>query len=94
MTDDAADRTAAQHPLPLPDSPTESPEAPTPDPALTRAWQRTIAALPQSQRAWLRASQPLTVHGSTLIVAVTDEFTRSQLETRLRSRLDPETRAG
>jgi chromosomal replication initiator protein len=76
VTDDAAD----QNTEPLPDSV----EQPTSDQALTRAWQRTISALPQSQRAWLRASQPLTLHGSTLIVAVTDEFTRSQLEMRMR----------
>ena len=29
------------------------------DPALMRAWQRTISDLAPSQRAWLRASRPL-----------------------------------
>jgi chromosomal replication initiator protein len=51
-------------------------------------WVRLIDGLPPSQRAWLAASQPLTLHGNTMIVAVKDEFTRGQLETRLRPRLE------
>jgi chromosomal replication initiator protein DnaA len=51
-------------------------------------WQRLVEDLPASQRAWLTASRPVTLHGSTAIVAVPDDFTRSQLETRLRPRLE------
>ncbi len=58
------------------------------DPALTRAWQRTISDLAPHQRAWLRASRPITVHGSTLIVSVGDSFTRTQLESRLRPEVE------
>jgi len=58
------------------------------DPALMRAWQRTISDLAPSQRAWLRASRPLTLHGSTLIVTVADSFTRTQLESRLRGEVE------
>ncbi|MDQ3326568.1 MAG: chromosomal replication initiation protein DnaA, partial [Actinomycetota bacterium] len=58
------------------------------DPALIRAWQRTISDLAPSQRAWLRASRPLTMHGSTLIVTVGDNFTRTQLESRLRPEVE------
>ena len=47
-----------------------------------------ISALPANQRAWLHASRPLTLHGSTLIVAVAAEFTRDQLETRLRDQVE------
>ncbi|HKE70513.1 MAG TPA: chromosomal replication initiator protein DnaA [Nocardioidaceae bacterium] len=47
-----------------------------------------INDLPSSQRAWISASQPVTLHGNTVIVAVKDDFTRGQLETRLRSRLE------
>ncbi len=61
---------------------------PTGDPALMRAWQRTISDLAPSQRAWLRASRPLTLHGSTLIVTVGDNFTRTQLESRLRPEVE------
>ncbi|MDQ4007667.1 MAG: chromosomal replication initiator protein DnaA [Actinomycetota bacterium] len=51
-------------------------------------WQQLIEDLPASQRAWLTASKPVTVHESTVIVAVPDDFTRSQLESRLRPRLE------
>ena len=55
---------------------------------LVRAWTQLIDDLPASQRAWLITSQPVTVHESTAIVAVPDEFTRSQIETRLRPSLE------
>jgi chromosomal replication initiator protein len=55
---------------------------------LARSWQVLIDDLPSNQRAWLSASQPVTLHGNTVIVAVKDDFTRGQLETRLRPRLE------
>jgi chromosomal replication initiator protein len=55
---------------------------------LAPLWARLIESLPASQRPWLAASQPLTLHGNTMIVAVKDEFTRGQIETRLRPRLE------
>jgi chromosomal replication initiator protein len=55
---------------------------------LTSSWQVLINDLPSSQRAWISASQPVTLHGNTVIVAVKDDFTRGQLETRLRPRLE------
>ncbi|MPZ61161.1 MAG: chromosomal replication initiator protein DnaA [Propionibacteriales bacterium] len=51
-------------------------------------WERLIDELPASQRAWLTASEPVTLHENTAIVAVPDDFTRGQLETRLRPRLE------
>jgi chromosomal replication initiator protein len=55
---------------------------------LEKAWTELVDDLPASHRAWLSASQPVTLHENTAIVAVADDFTRSQLETRLRSRLE------
>jgi chromosomal replication initiator protein len=55
---------------------------------LEKAWTELVDDLPASHRAWLSASQPVTLHESTAIVAVADDFTRSQLETRLRDRLE------
>jgi chromosomal replication initiator protein len=55
---------------------------------LVRAWTQLIDDLPASHRAWLTASQPITLHENTAIVAVPDDFTRTQLETRLRPRLE------
>ncbi|MGH3470854.1 MAG: chromosomal replication initiator protein DnaA [Nocardioidaceae bacterium] len=57
---------------------------------LERVWTHIVDNLPTSNRAWLRTSQPVTLHESTAIVAVADDFTRSQLETRLRPRLEDE----
>jgi chromosomal replication initiator protein len=55
---------------------------------LAAVWTSLVDDLPASHRAWLAASQPVTLHESTAIVAVPDEFTRGQLENRLRSRLE------
>ncbi len=55
---------------------------------LASAWTQLVDDLPASHRAWLSASQPVTLHENTAIVAVPDEFTRSQLENRLRPRLE------
>jgi chromosomal replication initiator protein len=63
-------------------------ETETGDDSLGPMWSRLIDGLPASQRAWLTASHPLTLHGNTMIVAVKDDFTRGQLETRLRPRLE------
>ncbi|HEY0891342.1 MAG TPA: chromosomal replication initiator protein DnaA [Nocardioides sp.] len=55
---------------------------------LDQAWHTVIAELPPNQKAWLRASEPVTLHGNTAIVAVPNDFTRNQLEGRLRDRLE------
>src|SRR3954447_4052368 len=55
---------------------------------LVRAWTQLLDELTTSQRAWVTASQPVTIHENTAIVAVPDDFTRSQLESRLRPRLE------
>jgi chromosomal replication initiator protein len=40
------------------------------------------------QRAWLRTSQPVTVHENTAILSVPNEFTRGQLEGKLRAQIE------
>ena len=61
---------------------------PVAEPDLALAWRHLIADLPANQRAWITASHPVTLHESTAIIAVADEFTRTQLESRLRGRLE------
>ncbi|HET7358207.1 MAG TPA: chromosomal replication initiator protein DnaA [Nocardioidaceae bacterium] len=51
-------------------------------------WAGLVDDLPPNQRAWLAASHPVTMHENTAIVAVADDFTRNQLEGRLRTRLE------
>jgi chromosomal replication initiator protein len=55
---------------------------------LGKVWRQLVDDLPPSQRAWLNGSQPVTLHESTAIIAVADDFTRNQLEGRLRTRLE------
>jgi chromosomal replication initiator protein len=57
-------------------------------PDLASVWRTLVEDLPPSQRAWLAASSPVTLHEHTAIIAVADEFTRNQLEGRLRTRLE------
>ena len=59
-----------------------------PNPDLTSVWGKLIEDLPPNQRAWLAASRPDGLHENTVIIAVGDDFTRSQLEGRLRTRLE------
>jgi chromosomal replication initiator protein len=55
---------------------------------LAAAWQRVIDELQPNQQAWVRTSEAVTLHGTTAIIAVGDEFTRTQLEGRLRGQLE------
>ena len=55
---------------------------------LIALWRKLVENLPPNQRAWLASSQPVTLHEGTAIIAVGDEFTRQQIEGRLRTRLE------
>ncbi len=55
---------------------------------LHAAWRQVLADLQAYQRAWLRTSQPVTLHENTAIIAVPNDFTRGQLEGRLRAQLE------
>ncbi|WP_208542831.1 chromosomal replication initiator protein DnaA [Nocardioides euryhalodurans] len=61
-------------------------EQPTAD--LDAAWRGVLGDLQPNQRAWMRSSEPVTLHESTAIIAVPNEFTRNQLEGRLRGQLE------
>jgi chromosomal replication initiator protein len=73
------------------DQPEHRDDAAQADPALIQleqAWRAVIAELQAPQRAWLQTSQPVTLHGTTAIVAVPDDFTRKRLEGRVRGHLE------
>jgi len=57
-------------------------------PDLATVWHGLIDDLQPNQRAWLRSSEPVTLHEQTAIIAVPNDFTRQQLEGRLRTRLE------
>ncbi|MFT4011471.1 MAG: chromosomal replication initiator protein DnaA [Nocardioidaceae bacterium] len=55
---------------------------------MTTLWWQLVDDLPSSQRVWLKASRPLEVHEGTAYIAVPDDFSRNQIEGRVRTRLE------
>ena len=55
---------------------------------LGTAWQQIVEDPQPNQRAWLRPSVPMTLHENTAIIAVPNDFTRNQLEGRLRNHIE------
>ena len=55
---------------------------------LNEVWHTLVNDLQPNHRAWLRTSEPVTLHEHTAIIAVPNDFTRAQLEGRLRTRLE------
>ncbi|MFT3888330.1 MAG: chromosomal replication initiator protein DnaA [Arachnia sp.] len=51
-------------------------------------WNEVISSVDMANRAWLRRTQPLDMHGSTLMLAVADETTRDRIESRLRQQVE------
>lgn len=58
------------------------------DPHLRDAWRAVLDRVQPNQRAWLAHCEPVTVHDDLAIIAVPDEFTRTQVEGRLRAELE------
>jgi chromosomal replication initiator protein len=62
------------------------------DPDLTDAWRAVLdniqPHIQPNQRAWLSTCDPVTVHDDLAIIAVPDEFTRTQVEGRVRAELE------
>jgi chromosomal replication initiator protein len=55
---------------------------------LDEAWPAVLAELQPHQQSWLKQSRPVHLHETTAIVAVPNDFTRSQLEGRLRNQIE------
>ena len=55
---------------------------------LSDAWRAVLENVQPNQRAWLSHCDPVTVHDDLAIIAVPDEFTRTQVEGRLRNELE------
>lgn len=51
-------------------------------------WRSVVADLQPHQRAWLTTSEPVTLHETTAIIDVPNDFTRHQLEGRLRGQVE------
>lgn len=57
-------------------------------PDLSDAWHSVLEHVQPSQRAWLAVCDPVTVHDDMAIIAVPDDYTRGQVEGRLRPQLE------
>ncbi len=55
---------------------------------LDALWPVILDSLAPNQRVWLSSSKPVMLAESTAVIAVPNEFTRTQLEGRLRTRLE------
>ncbi|GAB4001633.1 hypothetical protein GCM10028772_01170 [Nocardioides ultimimeridianus] len=66
----------------------QTPGATQAEDRLAIEWRAVVADLQVSQRAWLRSSKAVHLHGTTAIVAVPDDFTRKRLEGRHRTELE------
>src|SRR3954452_4811256 len=75
-------------PVPGPGGTSETGQAGAPETDLEQAWWSVVGELQPNQRAWLEASAPVTLHGNQAIIEVVDEFTRGQLEGRLRAQIE------
>lgn len=51
-------------------------------------WDSVIESSDAPTRAWLRRTKPIAMHGSTMMLAVSDEPTRERIETRLRETVE------
>lgn len=63
-------------------------QAANPDDELEQIWQRAVETLSPGAKVWVYSAKPLTLHNNILIVAVQDDLTRAQLESRVRPALE------
>ena len=64
------------------------PEEPAIAPDLGEHWTRAVELLSPGARMWAGNATPLSLHDDILIVAVRDELSRAQLESRVRPILE------
>ncbi|HJR90032.1 MAG TPA: chromosomal replication initiator protein DnaA [Aeromicrobium sp.] len=69
------------------------PEEPAIAPDLTEHWTRAVELLSPGARMWAGNATPLSLHDDILIVAVRDELSRAQLESRVRPILEQQLSA-
>ena len=55
---------------------------------LEDAWATVLSQAERPTRAWLQDTKPLTMHESTVMVAVGSEFLRERIETKMRTQLE------
>ncbi|MEH3034183.1 MAG: chromosomal replication initiator protein DnaA [Aeromicrobium erythreum] len=63
-------------------------DAPGADHDLSAVWDRAVATLSPGAKVWVFTAEPVSLHAGILIVAVPDDLTRAQLESRVRPALE------
>jgi chromosomal replication initiator protein len=61
---------------------------PSPDEHLSSVWQGAVDTLSPGAKVWVYSAKPLSLHNGIIIVAVQDDLTRAQLESRVRPALE------
>ncbi|QQY16192.1 chromosomal replication initiator protein DnaA [Cutibacterium avidum] len=59
-----------------------------PTKALNAAWDEILKKVSKPNRAWLSNTTPVTMHGSTVMIAVPNEFARERVESKMRHELE------
>ncbi|MBS5744928.1 chromosomal replication initiator protein DnaA [Cutibacterium avidum] len=59
-----------------------------PTEALNAAWDEILKKVSKPNRAWLSNTTPVTMHGSTVMIAVPNEFARERVESKMRHELE------
>jgi len=59
-----------------------------PDEHLATVWARAVDTLSPGAKVWVYSAKPLSLHNNIMIVAVQDDLTRAQLESRVRPALE------
>ncbi|WP_296137361.1 chromosomal replication initiator protein DnaA [uncultured Tessaracoccus sp.] len=60
---------------------------------LDALWDSVVNSVDVPTRVWLQRTKPLTMHGSTMMLAVSDEPTRDRVESRLRDLVEQQLSA-
>ncbi|MDR7085517.1 chromosomal replication initiator protein [Aeromicrobium panaciterrae] len=63
-------------------------QEPTPEEYLDSVWQQAVDTLSPGAKVWVYSAKPLSLHDNIMIVAVQDDLTRAQLESRVRPALE------
>ena len=63
-------------------------QEPTPEQHLDSVWQQAVNTLSPGAKVWVYSAKPLSLHDNIMIVAVQDDLTRAQLESRVRPALE------
>ncbi len=63
-------------------------QEPSPVEQLNTVWQQAVDTLSPGAKVWVYSAKPLSLHDNIMIVAVQDDLTRAQLESRVRPALE------